>query len=75
MSSFARSISAASLGSGDRDGSDLHSRLGSSPALGRSHPSGAPLRCAPHLLASRRTGMSSACPNDTAWVDDEPVLM
>lgn len=41
MSSFARSISAASLGSGDRDGPEM-GRMGSSPHLGRSHPSGFP---------------------------------
>lgn len=48
MSSFARSISTVSIGSGDREG-DMGSRLGSSPHLGRAHPSGAPA-C---LLAGR----------------------
>ena len=61
MSSFARSISAASLGSGDRDGDLSSSRLGSSPHLGRAHPSGAPAAGTAACSASLERGSHAGC--------------
>ena len=65
---LARSMSAASLGSGERDTGDMGSHMGSSWQLNRSHPSG--LR----PLAWLPIAASAACqPDDTgnlpfSWV-------